>query len=74
MKTGIDRARRLTLAALTVGALGFGTSQALAAPSAEAADAKVCNAQVCNRICQAIPGSIGGFCTSSGSCQCYIRG
>jgi len=55
-------------------ALGFGTSQALAAPSAEAAEAKVCNSQVCNRICQAIPGSIGGFCTSSGSCQCYIGG
>jgi uncharacterized membrane protein len=71
MKTTIDRVRRLSLAALTVAALGFGTSQALAAPSADA-DARVCNPQACNRICQAIPGSIGGFCTSDGSCQCYI--
>ncbi len=74
MKTVIDRARRLSLAALTVGALGFGTTQALASPAADAGDARVCNPQVCNRICQAIPGSIGGFCTSGGSCQCYIRG
>ncbi|HEY0019733.1 MAG TPA: hypothetical protein VGC13_25755 [Longimicrobium sp.] len=57
--------------ALTVAALGFGTTQALAAPAAPA-DAQVCNPQVCNRICQSIPGSIGGFCTSDGSCQCYI--
>lgn len=52
-------------------ALGFGTSQALAAPAADAG-ARVCNPQICNRICQAIPGSIGGFCTSDGSCRCYI--
>ena len=75
MKTTIARVRQLSLAALTVAALGFGTSQALAAPAGAAdAEARVCNPQVCNRICQAIPGSIGGFCTSDGSCQCYIGG
>jgi hypothetical protein len=73
MKTMIDRARRLSLAALTAGALGFGTTQALASPAADA-DARVCNPTVCNRICQAIPGSIGGFCGSDGSCNCYIGG
>ncbi|HEX2210243.1 MAG TPA: hypothetical protein VHG93_21380 [Longimicrobium sp.] len=57
-----------------IGALGFGSAQAMAAPGASASGAQVCNPQVCNRICQAIPGSIGGFCTSDGSCQCYIRG
>ena len=67
-----DRARRLSLAALTTAALGFGTSQALAAPSADAGGARVCNPEVCSRVCRAIPGSIGGFCGSDGSCNCYI--
>jgi hypothetical protein len=58
----------------TAAALGFGGAQAVAAPAPTADAARVCNSQVCNRICQAIPGSIGGFCTSDGSCQCYIRG
>ena len=70
----MQRMGRLSLAALTVGALGFGGSQALAAPAPDAEASKVCNPQICNRVCQAIPGSIGGFCTSSGSCVCYIGG
>lgn len=65
--------RRWVFGAGTVAALGFGGAQALAAP-APAADGNVCNPQVCNRICQTIPGSIGGFCASDGSCQCYIGG
>jgi hypothetical protein len=56
----------------TMAALGFGGAQAMAAPAPAADAARVCNPQVCNRVCQAIPGSIGGFCTSGGSCQCYI--
>jgi hypothetical protein len=55
-------------------ALGFGGTQALAAPAVDAEARKVCDPVICNRVCQAIPGSIGGFCTSSGSCVCYIGG
>lgn len=55
-------------------ALGFGGAQAMAAPAPAAGAARVCDSQVCNRICQAIPGSIGGFCTSNGSCVCYVGG
>jgi hypothetical protein len=62
---------RWVFGAGTVAALGFGAAQAMASPG-PAASAAVCNPQVCNRICQSIPGSIGGFCTSDGSCQCYI--
>jgi hypothetical protein len=64
--------QRWVFGAGTVAALGFGGAQAVAAPAPAAEQAKVCNAQACNRICQAIPGSIGGFCTSDGSCVCYI--
>jgi hypothetical protein len=65
--------RRWVFGAGMTAALGFGGAQALAAP-APAADAGVCNPAVCNRICQSIPGSIGGFCAPDGSCQCYIGG
>lgn len=67
-----NTARRWVFGAGVMAALGFGAAQAVAAPVAE--EGRVCNPQVCNRICQAIPGSIGGFCTSDGSCQCYIGG
>jgi hypothetical protein len=63
---------RWVFGAGTVAALGFGGAQALASPAPAARAAAVCDAAVCNRICQAIPGSIGGFCTSGGSCVCYI--
>jgi hypothetical protein len=58
----------------TAAALGFGGAQAMAAPSGTVDGGAVCNPEVCNRVCQSIPGSIGGFCTSDGSCQCYIGG
>jgi hypothetical protein len=63
-------ARGWLFGAGVMAALGFGGAQAMASPVS--AEAKVCNPTVCNRICQAIPGSIGGFCASDGSCQCYI--
>jgi hypothetical protein len=72
MTKTMQRTGRLSLAALTAVALGFGGAQAVASPAT--AEARVCNPQVCNRVCQAIPGSIGGFCTADGSCQCYIGG
>ena len=64
--------RRWMFSAGTVAALGFGGAQAMAAQAPAADAAPVCNPQVCNRICQTIPGSIGGFCGSDGSCNCYI--
>jgi hypothetical protein len=66
--------RRWVFSAGTVAALAFGGAQAMAAPASTTDAARVCNSQVCNRICQSIPGSIGGFCASDGSCQCYIGG
>ena len=67
--------RRGVFGAATAAALAFGGAQAMASPaSGTDAGARVCNPQVCNRICQSIPGSIGGFCTADGSCQCYIGG
>lgn len=72
MTKTMKRTGRLSLAALTVTALGFGGAQAMASPVE--AEAQVCNPTVCNRICQTIPGSIGGFCGSDGSCNCYIGG
>jgi hypothetical protein len=65
---------RWVYGAATVAALGFGGAQAVASPSPTVDAAAACNPQVCNRICQAIPGSIGGFCTSGGSCVCYVGG
>lgn len=65
---------RWVFGAGTVAALGFGGAQAMAAPAPVTDQARVCDSQICNRICQAIPGSIGGFCTSDGSCVCYIGG
>ncbi|HEX2205173.1 MAG TPA: hypothetical protein VHG91_17810 [Longimicrobium sp.] len=57
--------------AAVAAALGFGATQAAAAPAAEAAPAQSC-ATLCNRLCQAI-GTIGGTCTPDGSCFCYLR-
>lgn len=70
----INTMRHWVFGAATVAALGFGGAQAVASPAPATETARVCNSQVCNRICQAIPGSIGGFCTSNGSCVCYIGG
>jgi hypothetical protein len=67
-------ARRWFFGAAMTAALGFGGAQAIAAPAPAADGARVCNPEVCNRICQAIPGSIGGFCTPGGGCSCYIGG
>ena len=68
---GMGSGRRRAFGAGPTAARAFGGAQAMASP-APAAPEKVCNAQVCNRVCQAVPGSIGGFCAADGSCQCYI--
>ncbi len=64
------RAARLTLAACTAAALGFGAAQALAAPSGDAGGAAVCRPGDCSRACKA-SGADGGKCTG-GMCVCYI--
>lgn len=68
MKKGMTKT---LFGAAVAAALGFGATQALAAPAADAGAQQVCNAQLCNRICQAI-GTIGGTCTPDGSCVCYL--
>jgi hypothetical protein len=70
----ISAMRNWAFGAMMVAALGFGGAQAMASPAPATGAAQVCNPQVCNRICQTIPGSIGGFCGSDGSCNCYIGG
>ena len=67
------KVHRWVFGAGTLAALGFGGAQAMASPTPAKA-AGVCNPEICNRICQSIPGSIGGFCTPDGGCSCYIGG
>lgn len=45
----VNRGARWTLAAVVAGALGFGASQAVAAPSAEGG-ARVCNSSTCPQV------------------------
>jgi hypothetical protein len=70
----ISTLRNWAFGAATVAALGFGGAQAMAAPATAVDAAQVCRPEICNRICQTIPGSIGGFCTPDGGCSCYIGG
>ena len=69
----MHRLRGWLFGAGVAAALGFGGAQAFASPAPAAAGERVCNSQLCNRICQSI-GTIGGFCTSDGSCVCYLGG
>ena len=63
---------RRAFAGAVAAALSFGAAQAMAAPApARESEARVCDPRVCDRVCRAI-GAFGGFCTSSGSCVCYI--
>jgi hypothetical protein len=64
----IRRARRWSLAALVAASLGFGASQAMAAPAAAESRAQVCDPVICDRVCEAV-GGIGGFC-DRGGCLC----
>lgn len=65
---------RWVFGAATLASLGFGGAQAMASPAPATGPGQVCNPQACNRLCQSIPGSIGGYCASDGSCNCYIGG
>ena len=55
--------------AAVLGTLGFGASQALAAPDT-AARAPTCNERQCDRTCQDA-GLSGGFCLDRTSCNCF---
>jgi hypothetical protein len=63
--------RRWLFGAGTVVALGFGGTQALAAPAPASTGERVCNARLCDRICQSV-GSIGGVCNEDGFCVCFL--
>jgi len=60
---------RWTLAAVTAASLGFGATQAVAAPAGEDA-ARACNPSGCNASCRA-QGGIEGRC-SNGQCLCLF--
>ena len=67
----ITTVRRCVFGAGTVVALGFGATQALAAPAQASAAEGVCNARLCDRLCQSV-GSIGGVCNPDGFCVCFL--
>ncbi|HEU0053063.1 MAG TPA: hypothetical protein VFQ39_07790 [Longimicrobium sp.] len=64
-----ERIRRWGFALLTAGALGFGGTQALAAPAA-GDDARACSPNGCDRACRA-QGGISGRC-NNGACLCFF--
>ena len=60
------------LAALMLGALGFGATQALASPG-EAEKAAACTQQGCNARCEAQFGPFAsGFCDPELGCVCAV--
>jgi hypothetical protein len=63
--------RRCVFGAGMAVALGFGGTQALAAPAPAPMGEGVCNERLCDRICQSL-GSIGGVCNPDGFCVCYL--
>jgi len=68
MKNAITR---WTLAAVTAASLGFGATQAMAAPPAEDA-ARACKPDSCDRYCRERLGGIRGECTENGQCLCLF--
>ena len=64
-----SRGKRWAFAAGVVAALGFGGTQALAAPGQ--AEAQVCSDSTCNKICTRA-GAAWGECNPNGlTCVCY---
>ena len=66
-----QRTRRGLFALATAAVLGFGASQAFAAPAA-AAEARACTNAQCNLDCRA-RGYDGGVCAGSWGCACWIQ-
>jgi hypothetical protein len=67
----IATVRRWVFGAGMAAALGFGGTQALAAPAAAPTGDQVCNERLCDRLCQSL-GSIGGVCNPDGFCVCFL--
>jgi len=63
--------RRGVFGVATAAALGFGATQALAAPAPVAPGEKVCDEALCDRICDLTNRGLGGFCSSNGVCVCW---
>ncbi len=63
--------RRAVFGVATAAALGFGATQALAAPGPAAQEARVCDEALCDRICDLTNRGLGGFCSSTGVCVCW---
>jgi hypothetical protein len=64
-------ARRGVFGVATAAALGFGATQALAAPASAVRGARVCDEAVCDRVCDLTNRGLGGFCSSAGICVCW---
>jgi hypothetical protein len=66
--------RKAAFAAVVAAALGFGATQALAAPGGVDTSAAVCGSLDCERLCARI-GAIYGTCAPNGvTCTCYWVG
>ena len=69
-----SRLGRAAFAALIVGSLGLGATQALATPGPVARNETTCDKKLCHQACVEI-GYDYGRCTGpfgSGDCMCYI--
>lgn len=63
--------RRAVSGMALLGALGFGTGQALAAPDTRTA-APTCDPELCDRVCKVF-GPFGGRCDpDDGTCRCLF--
>lgn len=70
MSRSMQRIRHGVFGMVMAGALGFGATQALAAPETRPAQqVPRCDSAFCDRVCK-LAGAPGGFC-SRGSCFCY---
>lgn len=63
--------RRGVFGAATVAALGFGGTQAIAAPAPPAGGEKVCDEAVCDQVCDLVNRGLDGFCSTTGVCVCW---
>lgn len=63
--------RRGVFGAAAAASLGFGATQALAAPAPATGGEKVCDEAVCDRVCDLANRGLGGFCSSAGLCVCW---
>lgn len=61
--------RKTLFAAVVLGAIGFGSAQAVASPR-PTTDGAFCNDNVCLATCIA-RGYYGGHCTQTSGCYCY---